>query len=689
MSGSFPFSSAPQPFRRSHMTRYPRSGRKTAFHLLLGLALVLIPTSQASAQDAAAVFNRGMAHYHNGNYEAAQAAFREVVSLAPEQVEAYALLNESQDALLELMVAGGEFESFAREILASAATTSREAVRDLDAAADETEGCFDDSYEVRAQTIFSLTMKYGPFASVALIKELASQKESRRLAALYALTRMGSEITQPLLAATWSSNADVRSGAALALGQMGDPRAMARLTDMATRDESGAVRVLAGKLARPGQAAEMYLAQGWAYLLNDSVMGLSSAENYGASWVTDGVGVMPIDMPESLVGLEAAKRCFLRASELGNPSASIGLAQAYAAEITVLQGLIADGNDDLESVMIAQSTSALTLPLTVLEAGLVEATKRKAIGTARTLVGLLDGGSSTSIEALKTALREGTPSLRYAAAQALAGFGVADPGVVNALAEAASMDALRVVHLMDDQDRRAMDLSEGLTSFGIAVIRSTDAAGGYINMHRSVMVDAFVIADPLPDFFARRVVAEIRKDARFADTPISVIGNKNTGDIDGAEVVGSVSASDIVDGFGPLGAEREGYLATAAAAASSLAKMAGDHTEAVRPVVTVMAGIIGREDAVSIPAMFILGRAGAKPEVASLVAVLGESSRSKEARVAAAKALAILVDRTGASVPVEVIESAMSEGHVELARACARILGAAGEAHRPALVVPE
>ena len=122
------------------MTRYPWFGRKTASYLILGLVLALIPTSPATAQDATVAFNRGMAHYHNGNYEAAQVAFREVVSLAPEQVEAYALLNESQDALLELMVAGGEFESFAREILASAASTSREAVRDLDAAADETEG---------------------------------------------------------------------------------------------------------------------------------------------------------------------------------------------------------------------------------------------------------------------------------------------------------------------------------------------------------------------------------------------------------------------------------------------------------------------------------------------------------------------------------------------------------------------
>ncbi len=657
--------------------------------IFLGIALFLLPASALSAQDAQETFDRGMAHFHSGNYEAAQTAFREVVSQSPEQASAYALLNASQDALLELLVAGGEFGSFAREILASASATSKAAIRDTAAAAADAEGCFADSYEARAQAIFALTQKYGPFAAVPLIDALGAQKESRRLAAIYALSRMGSEATMPLLAATWSTDANVRSGAALALAQINDARANARLSDMAATDEDGTTRVLAGQLGLVGNAADLYDAQGWSYLVSDASMGLSSAENHGAFFATDGAGVRAIDMPEPLVGLEAAKRCFLRASTLEHRGAPVGLAQAYAAEITVLKGLMADGAEDLEPVLQAQITSALTLPISVLEHALADATRRNAIGTAISLVDLLDGASSSSVDALQAALASSMPSLRFAAAQALAGFGAADGAVIHALAQATALDALRIVHLVDTDEFRVNSLTQELDAAGIAVIHATDGAGAFINMHRSVMVDAFVLADPLPDFYARRVVSEIRNDDRFNDTPITVIGNDQTGDIDGADVVESITAFNIIEGFGSLGSERERYLATASAAASALAQLAQSNPASLEAVASSLTSAANREDAVSIPVMYVLGRSGSADHADTLLAVVGESSRSDEARVAAAKALATLVDRTSATANEQVLESAMAEGKAELARACARVLAAGGNAHRPAMVIPE
>ena len=44
------------------------------------------------------------------------------------------------------MVAGGEYETFAKEVLASASDASREAMRDADAAAEAAAGVFDDDY---------------------------------------------------------------------------------------------------------------------------------------------------------------------------------------------------------------------------------------------------------------------------------------------------------------------------------------------------------------------------------------------------------------------------------------------------------------------------------------------------------------------------------------------------------------
>ena len=81
---------------------------------LLLFSIFLTPA--LSAQDVQQVSGQGMASYRAGDFEEAIQSFRQVVSLAPDQVVALELLNDSQDALLELMVAGGEFETFALEI---------------------------------------------------------------------------------------------------------------------------------------------------------------------------------------------------------------------------------------------------------------------------------------------------------------------------------------------------------------------------------------------------------------------------------------------------------------------------------------------------------------------------------------------------------------------------------------------
>ena len=67
--------------------------------------------------------------------------------------------------------------------------------------------------------------------------------------------------------------------------------------------------------------------------------------------------------------------------------------------------------------------------------------------------------------------------------------------------------------------------------------------------------------------------------------------------------------------------------------------------------------------------------------------VIGDSSRSGAARIAAADALAVLASRTDAEVNSQVLESAMTEGNAALAASCARALGAAAAGHVPAMVV--
>lgn len=667
------------------MSNPSRAGRKPAHRLFLAAILAALPAAPAAAQDPQQLFDQGMAHYYNGDHEAAIAAFRQVVALAPDEAVAYELLNSSQDSLLQLMVAGGEFETFAKEVLATANEAGREAMRDEAAAAEAAQGVFADDFATRSKAIFELNFRFGPFGALPLIEELGSQSEERRLQAIYALSRMGGEAAQPVMAATHSSEELVRAGAVLVLAELNDARAAARVTDLANNDESGMVRKIAATYAADASPADMLYEQGWDYLDADGTYGLMNNENYGALFVAQGGSVVAIDMLPSLVPCELAKRHFLRSYELGNADAAIALATAYASEVSVLD---AAGEGD-SNARNGQMAAALTLGNEVLSAALVNAVAENKVGAAQALVMMVDAGNPGSVEALQYALQNArTADVRFGAAIALAHAGQAGDAVVAALADASSLDALRVVHLADPNDAQAERLASQLAEEGVAVVRARTGGEAMINAYRSVMVDVFVVADPLPDLYASRVVKEIQADDRFADTPFLVIGNEDSGDIDGAEMLDRADATAIIDAFGDLGADRERYLATAAAAAQALAHLAHSGAD-LGAAAANMDGALGREDAVAIPAAAVLGAAGNSGAADALMGLIADDSRSVEARTAAAKGLTALAGRVSVSVDTSVLEGLIADADPALAMACARALAACGGSHLAAGVGSE
>ncbi len=657
------------------MSKSLRSGRPLATRIFLASLLALVPSTSAFAQDgqgeAQKLFDQGMAHFHNGDPQQAIAAFRKVIELAPDEAVAYALLNQSQDKLLDLMVAGGEFETFATEILEAASAASHDAIKDADAAADVAEGCFADDFATRSKAIFDLGFRFGPFGALPLIDALGDHKESRRLAAIYALSRIGGEVFQPVLAATWSSDPQVRSSALMVLAELNDPRAAARIADLAANDEDGSVRKVATQFAVKADPAEMLYAQGWDYLDADAAYGLNGVENYGTYFTGDGSGVVGVEMARSLVPCELAKRCFARSMALGNADAAIALATAYATEIGVMKAM---ASDDVEEMINAQTASCLTLGTANLQAALVNAVAENKVGASEALVDMLSGHDSA--DALQFALQNSSSTeLRFQAALALGAAGHTNEAVVNALAQAAGLDALRVVHVIDPNADRAARLASELGSQGIAVVRAEDGAGGMINAHRSSLVDAFVIANPLPDLYASRVLKELRKDDRFADTPVLVFGAGGE-EIDGAEYVEDLTASAVMDAFGDLGVDRERYLATAAAAAGMLSHLSMIDANAVGAVAGNMTDALGREDAVAIPAAGMIGRSGAANQGDALMSLVADSSRSTEVRTAAAKALAAMASRTEVSVDADGLADLVSDSEPMLAQACARAYAA-------------
>lgn len=650
--------------------------------LLAALILVLAPAS-AAAQDVQSLFDEGMSAYRGGNYEEARTKFRQVVAANPGHADAVALLGESEDALLELLIAGGEFETFAKEILAAASTGTREAMRDADAAAQDAEAVFSEDLNTRNEAIFAIGMKYGPFAAPPLVAALADAKESRRLAAIYALSRMGSRVVVPLLAATHSSNEQVRMGALHALNALGDDRAEARIADLAENDESGTVRALAtsirGNAAAP---ADQHLEQAHAWFRGSGARGLSALENYGVLWTIEGSRLTPYDVPAAVVGFELAKHHLLRAQELGAAHAAASLAVVYGAEIAALGGIGASG-EDVTAQVAAQKNALLTIPHTAINDGLLWSLDNGLPMVAEALIEALGGPGGRDWSGLRAALASGQTGPRVAAAIALAQQDVFDGAIVSTLAEAVGYEAIRVVHVVDADAQRAAALAAALSAQGVTAVVAHGGAEAIGNMRMALMVDAFVVADPLPDGYARRVVETVRGDPRFGEVPVFVLGNGETA-IENAEVVETVDAATVIAAFGELDAERERYEAVAAEAAMGLAHAA--YGGKAGPAVAALEAATGRSDAVAGPALWALGRAASASSSAVVQAVVADTARSSEVRVAAAEAAAELHRRGAGGLDAQVFQAAMLEGDAALATACARVLGVMGAGHLSASV---
>ncbi len=632
------------------------------------VAILFLSPSVAVAQNAETLFLEGMSAFRKGDHQVALENFRAVVRLDPSRVEAVRLMAESQDALVQLMLAGGEFEAFALEVLESAAARDRETRRDSSAAAEDAAACLSGDYSDRAKAIFQLGRTYGPFGVPPLVDALGGT-EDRALSAVYALSRLGSDSLIPLLAATQADSAVVRRGVVQALLQMGDLRASARLTDMATSDRDGSVRVLAAAGASSAGAAQACFDQGMAFYLRNPASGLTEGENHGVIWKVSGSSLEAMEVSPALVHLELGKSYLGRAHALGHPRSGAGLALVYSAAAAVLTDL---GDEDGSTM---QAAAALTLGPASLSAALDAAMELGRLPESLVLVDLLaSSGDSGLLPA--TALRSTTPSIRFQAAIALAHFGHDSNEVVRSLGDAISIEVHRAVVIVDANDARAQGLARNLQDEGSSVIVATSGLEGLSILLQGLPLDAVVVAEGLPDFYAKRMVREIRRLDRYSDMPVLVLGNDSTGVIDGAEVTNNISVADVQASFQDLGSGRQRAEDAAAAAAEALLEVARRDPNAAAVAALQLAGVLNRDDAVAVPAMKALGFCGSSAPASALLAVVADESRSSAARAAGAYALAGLFARGATVVNSEaVLQAGMQSGDAAVMAGCASALG--------------
>lgn len=652
--------------------------RNSASRLLLGLFAFAALALPVSAQGPQELMNQGMEAYDAGDYETAIAKFRQILAADPSNSEAMELMANSEDAMLQLLVAGGEWEMFAKEIMEAAAVADREARRDVEAAAADAEGVFSDDFSVRQQTIFKLASTYGPFAAPPLAKEMASDKESRRLAAIYALSRMGSQLFLPVVTCCFSSNAQVRLGALHVLNEMNDPRAEPIIASMAESDPDGAVRALAGQIRVAGDPAQMHVKQAKAYMNADMQRGLAPSENYGVLWTTEGAVLSSYEVPSSVVALELAKFHLLAAEQMGSDAAEPLLARVYAEQVAALRA-----DPETAGLAPAQMNALASLPHSIVNGALTAALEADDVHGSEVLIEALDAWAGKAWSGLTLGLESGTPSVRFAAALALAHTRDASPTVVSTLGECLAAQALRVVHIIDADSERAAALASALESEGVIVVRASSGAQGIVNMNLAAVVDAFVVSDPAADMYARRFVSQVR-NGRFSEVPVFVYGNEQTA-IDDAEVVDALDAATVVGSFAELSTDRAKEASVALRAAHVMVYVALQGNAG--PAVDSMAQALSRdEDEIVVWVCAALGYAQDASVVPALLDLLADENRNDEPRAAAARALAALARSANATVDMAVVQTAMEGAGPALGEACAKLIGASETGHVPAVV---
>lgn len=683
----------------------------TGIHRKLGLLLVLSSFAPAVSaaplpalcltQDAGALFDQGVDLLARGRDAEALAAFKQVLAADPSHEEAWELFKRTEHSVwLEILTKEGEFQLVGRRLMGLAAMGRLERRDDAEAIRPLVAQLRADDPISRLSATRQLAAEHGEYALPFLVPALADAgDEDRRIAVMQALSEMNLDVVLPLCAALHSSEAYLRRNVALTLGRIGDQRAVAPLAMLARIDDDTGVRQAAGEaLTRMGAGnadpVQAFLALGRGFADRDGRL-LSGSPDATALWRWDGqtltYSALPADVWPDAMGRMAYAHALHLSPE--NAEALAGLVRCQVALETKLAHMAEAGADVAESLAQAQAASASVglAGAAAADAALSAAVAARDVTASLGLVRAVAAMAATPTPGLQAALASDDGALRSSAAVALGAIAVdarsaAGADVVAELARAAGREILRIAFVIDANGERAQSVAGALRAQGMMVNVSSSAAMGLAQLQRLPGVDVILVSDQLQDLTTFQVLSDLADDARFGATPRVLITDDGdaAGELYGEQVAGMVVGGD-ASGVGGL---LEGTLNQDRARADQLSRQAaavladlGAGGADISAALDALAGCLAtRPDEVAIPASRALARAGTGAQVPALVAVVGDASRSDDARAAAADALAMIVTRGAGQLSPEgnasLREVAVSDAAANVRRAAARAAGA-------------
>lgn len=638
--------------------------------LAAGLILLAAPTFAAPTNDAQDTFDEGIQLLRRGRDEEALRAFQQVLAMDLSNEDAYELWkNTDAEIWLEMLTREGDMQVVTKRLMSMAKLRRTERRDDSEAIRELLRSATGDDVVGRMTAIRTLDAEHGEYAVQYMLPSLGDQADAdRRVFIMNALTTMGDDVVPPLCAALDSPDAFLRRNVAVTLGYIGDSRASAFLAHLAAADSDQGVKDAAAEaLAMCGGAAKgaeyAFLVLGSEYHLG-SISVLRPHQYSDVVWSFSGGRLNATSVPRYLYSEEMAKGAFYNALRVNASSteALSGLARVYASEMQKISDQKASG---LEVGGEAAQAKAGMLAVAAAGSGAIDAGLMAAMnqGDQMAAVGLcraVQNGLAVAGDGLMAALKGGDATLRCEAALALtaqARGSAPSPAVIGALSEAVGRDIVRVAAVIDSDMRRAQVTTAALEAQGMLVNHWATGAKGLASLYRVPGLDVILVADRLDDLTTDQVITEIAASATFADTPIMILAADAGAaeELYGERTAGIIGEADFSGVSGVLSdslgrdRERADSLSRRASLALSSLGSAGVDVSAALP--GLGNALMGRPDAVVLPALSAIGACGDQGVTSAVAAVCADGSRSDEVREAAAMACAMMFTRgvSGAS----------------------------------------
>ncbi len=639
--------------------------------LALCAASLTVP-AQAQIQEN---FQAAVDALDRGADEEALELFQKVLAEDPSHQDAYELWQRTDNRVwLKMVTRGGELEMVFKALMEKARMGRKERANDPDKIRELVKGLATNDVLTRTKIVNQLASDYGEYAVPIMVHSLADADDSdRRVNVMQALTHMGSDVVPPLIEGLDAPDAFLRRNVALTLGYISDPRAKPALARLSANDEDPAVRNAALQcLQRMGGSSDpgaLQLAQGDAYYREDDSV-LMPHQYSDVIWHWEGTGLAPTEVPRFLYAPEMAKKAYYRALEtLGEPGPALaGIARCAVTELGRLAEWQAAGQDvgDWAERLKTDDLAAQLAGPTALDLALGWALQQDDQIAASGLCRLLARSGNAPTANLQQAL-SGSKSgaVRGEAAVALGSIAfrtrsAASPDTVAALAEAASVEVVRIGAVIDGDDARRRALVAKLTEQGMLVNSWSTGGRGLGALQTIPGIDVLIVADRLPDMLLKQVIDYVRENPRTARVPILVIqSSPGTDEIDyGAEVKGVITpGGDLIapveaalsEGEGMNRDRQEANVLAARAAETLYTLAAGGRTDASSAAEALAGTLASRPDAIVLPALGALEFLGGTGHVERVAAVLTNPERTEEVRERAANCLAGIFSRTGSA----------------------------------------